>query len=491
MGFNEIKQSSDCRILIVDDEKNLCDMLGETLKEKYQVEVGYSANDAFRYIKANKYDIIITDLKLEDGSGIDVLKLAKGKDEFTEVIIITGYGSLETASKAIDLGVTSYLSKPLKLNHFIQQVDRAVASRLFHLKSIRLMMHSDSIPDVSEHILDITSLYYFTSKLMYYLDISEVMKIILDEVNDKLNAKYSVIGVNYLKFSEIFAMPEKGTLNSADIMDTILSVWDDSFKIFEKEDFENNQISFYAYRGREVHPGEEIDNRVYGNVVSLPMTVLGETIGFIALFREVEEPPSKERQQFFCVFTSLISSAIQHCYMDMLAKKQAKTDSLTGVANHRMFHETLERELARSNRYKRKLCLAILDIDDFKKVNDTYGHLVGDGVLIDLTRRVLKTIRSGDVLARYGGEEFGIILPDTDLLGAQKLANRICAVIAEKPFVFSNTEIRYTVSIGLVSYEFTNPQSKDTIISLADKALYQAKSEGKNKVVVRPSDETG
>ncbi len=490
MDANTIKKPSDCKILIVDDEKNICDMLAETLKDDYQVEVGYSTNEAFRLIKNNSYDIVVTDLKLGDGTGIDVLRLAKELDEFVEVIIITGYGSLETASEAINSGVTSYLNKPLKINRFTQQIERAVASRLFHLKSIRLLTNLDGMPDVKDHIFDITSLYYFTSKLMYYLDVSELMKIIFDEVNEKLNAKFSVIGINYLKFSEIFAMPAKGLLSSADIMDGILTVWDESFEVFEKEDFENDQISFYVYRGRDALPGEVVDNRKYNKVISLPMTVLGETIGFIALFRDEKEPLSIERQQFFSVFTSLISSAIQHCYMDMLAKQQAKTDSLTGVANHRMFHETLEREIARAERYKRKFCLAILDIDDFKKINDTYGHLVGDGVLVDLTKRILKTIRCGDVLARYGGEEFGIILPDTEVAGAEKLANRICAIIADTPYSFSDSEISYTVSIGLVAYEVTVTRSRDELIRLADRALYQAKDEGKNRVVVNRSYET-
>lgn len=484
MNTDTTRQSSDYKILIVDDEKNICEMLKQTLQGKYQVEVGYSANEAFHHITQNDYDVVVTDLKLEDDSGIEVLKAAKQKDEFTEVIIITGYGSLETAAEAINLGVVSYLNKPIKINEFSQQIDRAIAARNFHLKSLQLMNHSEKIPDVGEHIFDITSLYYFTSKLMYYLDISEVMKIILSEVNDKLNAKFSIIGVNYLAFSEMYSMPRKGALNSAGVLNTILSVWHDSFNIFEKEDFENAQISFFIFHGKETAPGEVVDNSLYHNVISMPMTVLGETIGFIALFRDDDKPLSQERHQFFCVFTTLISSAIQHCYMDMLAKQQAKTDSLTGVANHRLFHETLERELARSQRYQRRFCLAMLDIDDFKRINDTYGHLVGDGVLIDLTKHILKIIRGGDVLARYGGEEFGIILPDTTLDGAEKLANRVCKVISETPFIFTDNKIFYTVSIGLVSYDYNESRSKDMLIDNADNALYQAKREGKNRVIV-------
>lgn len=144
METRKEKKAPEFRILVVDDEKNVCTLLKETLKEKYQVDTCYNVNDALYTIESFNYDLVITDLKLEDASGIDVLKYAKQKDKFTEVIIITGYGSIETASEAINLGVSSYLNKPLKISDLCMQVERAVASRNFHLKSIRLLNQPDS-----------------------------------------------------------------------------------------------------------------------------------------------------------------------------------------------------------------------------------------------------------------------------------------------------------------------------------------------------------
>jgi diguanylate cyclase (GGDEF)-like protein len=184
------------------------------------------------------------------------------------------------------------------------------------------------------------------------------------------------------------------------------------------------------------------------------------------------------------VFTSMISSVVEHGYRDMQAKLQAKTDSLTGIANHRMLHETLEREMARADRYFRRFCLALIDIDDFKKINDTHGHLVGDAVLIDLARRMSEPIRRGDVLARYGGEEFALVLPDTALDGARTLAHRVCSSIASRPFAFAQTQVPYTISVGLTEYNGARPCQKDALIGEADAALYRSKQEGKNRVSV-------
>ena len=482
----EKKKASEFRILIVDDEKNVCILLKEALKEKYKVDICYNVNDALYNIESFDYDLIITDLKLEDASGIDVLKYAKQKDKFTEVIIITGFGSIETASEAINLGVSSYLNKPLKINDLSMQVERAAASRSFHLKSIQLLSQTEGkdMLDAREHILDITSLYYFTSKLMFSLKVKEVMRIILEEVNEKLQTNCTIIGVNYLGFKEIFAMPGNGKMNKKNVIGNILSVWDDSFNIFSKEDVENEKISLHMYQGKQQTSKKKTDNKSFGSFISFPMNILGERMGFIAFFREEKEPFTQERSQFLYVFTSLISSAVQHGYMDLLAKEQAKTDSLTGVANHRMFHEIFERELSLLKRNKRKFSLVMLDIDDFKKINDTYGHLVGDAILVDLTKRILKITRLGDVLARYGGEEFTVILPDTELSGAEILANRICKEISDTPFIFSNSKISYTVSIGLVACDNNSPNDRDAIIHLADEALYAAKRSGKNRVVV-------
>ena len=125
------KLPSECNILIVDDEELISNMLKDLLKSRYKVRSCQSGKEAFALIDAIDFDVIVTDLKLPDISGIEVLRYAKTKDEYTEVIVITGFASLDSATLAINLGVYSYLMKPLSLPVFMIQVERAVATSCF------------------------------------------------------------------------------------------------------------------------------------------------------------------------------------------------------------------------------------------------------------------------------------------------------------------------------------------------------------------------
>jgi two-component system, cell cycle response regulator len=185
------------------------------------------------------------------------------------------------------------------------------------------------------------------------------------------------------------------------------------------------------------------------------------------------------------VFTSFVSSIIEHSCVDRNAKLLARSDGLTGIANHRSFHESLAREIARADRGGTVFGLILMDIDDFKKINDTYGHLVGDSVIRDLVERVLRMIRRADIFARYGGEEFGLILPDTALEGSRILAQRICKEVAAVPYSMPKLAVSYSVSIGLSIYDGKQPRPKDTLINDADKALYKSKADGKSRISIR------
>jgi diguanylate cyclase (GGDEF)-like protein len=473
----------DLAVLIVDDEENICALLAEVLQQRFsRVDVSYSAGDGIRRILAENYDIVVTDLKLPDVWGIEVLKAAKAKDEFVEVIVITGYGTLESASEAINLGVTSYLTKPLSINEFTLQIEKAAATRAFHLKSLLLMKQSDRIvPEVVEHLHDITNLYYFSRKLMLGLDIPEIMRTILYEAGERLAPSITVIGIKSLDFCEIFAMPRTGCVTDGEVRDFMLRQWDSAWNIIDRTRFEQNEIALHVFKGRD---GERIPADT-SRALSLPMSVLGNTFGFISLGMAETGRIKPEDEQFMHVFVSMISSVIEHGYRDLHAKQQAKTDSLTGIANHRMMHETLEREITRADRHKRTFCFALVDIDDFKTINDTSGHLVGDAVLIDLTRRIVSHNRRGDFLARYGGEEFALVLPDTPLCGGEVLARRLCEEISARPFVFSRESVSYTISIGLTEYNGEFPRTKDRLFADADQALYDSKKNGKNRVSTR------
>ena len=165
---------------------------------------------------------------------------------------------------------------------------------------------------------------------------------------------------------------------------------------------------------------------------------------------------------------------------DISAKKKLETlsimDKLTNVFNRRKIDESLRLEIQRAERYNKKLSLIIIDIDHFKHVNDTFGHQMGDDVLIKVAEILQKSIRKIDILGRFGGEEFLIVCPQTEKEGVLKLAENIRKNIESYKF---NTVRDITISLGLTSYQ--SGDDEDSIIKRSDDALYASKDEGRNK----------
>ncbi|MDR9502232.1 MAG: GGDEF domain-containing protein [Desulfurivibrionaceae bacterium] len=164
-------------------------------------------------------------------------------------------------------------------------------------------------------------------------------------------------------------------------------------------------------------------------------------------------------------------------------------DELTGLLNRTAMDRDLKRELAQAKRTKKSLCLAMVDADHFKKVNDDYGHGFGDTVLEELAERFERSLRPRDRIYRYGGEEFLVALPDTALQQAEKVMERIRIRCSEQPIIEEDISVTQTVSIGLT--EVNIDEEIDIAIERADEALYQVKQSGRNRLVSSPTTDHG
>ena len=165
----------------------------------------------------------------------------------------------------------------------------------------------------------------------------------------------------------------------------------------------------------------------------------------------------------------------------------SKCDSLTGLYNRGYFEESLSGEISRARRYDTEFSILFMDLDDFKSVNDTMGHLAGDFVLKKVANLMLKEKREEDIIARYGGEELVVILPETNKVNTIIKAERIRRKIQDMPLVFDGKDIKVTVSCGVATFP-QDAQESNKLIHCADQALYRAKSEGKNRVCLYSSD---
>jgi diguanylate cyclase (GGDEF)-like protein len=157
-------------------------------------------------------------------------------------------------------------------------------------------------------------------------------------------------------------------------------------------------------------------------------------------------------------------------------------DPLTGIYNRRYFFELAEKEVERANRYKNPLSVVIFDVDNFKRMNDSFGHLIGDQILVNLAKLCLNNIRSMDIIARYGGEEFVILMPEATKEDAQKIAERLRKIVAETSMVTGALDVMMTISLGVASWNCNQELDFDSLLARADQALYQSKESGRNRV---------
>ena len=216
------------------------------------------------------------------------------------------------------------------------------------------------------------------------------------------------------------------------------------------------------------------------------MGEMPENVGVMTVARD-GEPFSQPERDVFLYLVGQVSASIENIALHELVSEQAVTDELTGLSNNRRFRELMSKEAARAQRFGHELSLIMLDIDDFKLVNDTHGHLQGDEVLRAIGSVLDSESRGVDEPARYGGEEFAVALPETGLVGAVELAERIRVRIEAQavPRLDGNGTVRVTASLGAASM----PGSADSALSLiaaADAALYEAKRSGKNRVSGAP-----
>jgi diguanylate cyclase (GGDEF)-like protein len=197
------------------------------------------------------------------------------------------------------------------------------------------------------------------------------------------------------------------------------------------------------------------------------------------------EPFTRRERDVFLYLVGQAAASVENIALHELVAEQAVTDELTGLPNHRAFRDVMDKEGARAERFSHDLSLLILDIDDFKRVNDTHGHLQGDAVLQAIGRIVGEESRGIDEPARYGGEEFVVALPETGLDGAVELGERIRSRIEAEPvpLVDSAGSLRVTASFGAATMEPGN-SGVNALVAAADAALYDAKRSGKNRVAV-------
>ena len=216
-----------------------------------------------------------------------------------------------------------------------------------------------------------------------------------------------------------------------------------------------------------------VDGGWKGSIIGLPLRIGERVVGVMNIAYRTPQDFSEDRLRVLGLLSDQAAIAIDNVRLHGVVRRQARTDPVTGLANRRAFDERLDEEIRRSSRYVHHFTLFMMDLDGFKRINDTYGHPEGDKALNMLGECFLETVRDTDFIARFGGDEFVLILPETDIEYAEKLAAKLSKKVADYPFPWKSEKdpLPLTLTIGMACYPTEAENAKD-LIAAADNALY-------------------
>ena len=219
---------------------------------------------------------------------------------------------------------------------------------------------------------------------------------------------------------------------------------------------------------------------------ALPLTGRSGVYGLLSIMTYKQIAVREYYLHTLSLIGAQLAVTVERAFFYEEVRRLSVTDSLTGLSNHRAIFSRLEEEFRRSTRYRSPLSVAVVDLDDFKLINDRHGHYAGDAVLKDIAAIVKQSVREVDLAGRWGGEEMALLFPETNLKGALIACERVRKQVEDHVTRFQGLDLNVTISIGLATLEPKKycPRSPDALVALADSAMYLAKSRGKNRIAV-------
>ncbi|MGB5866443.1 MAG: diguanylate cyclase [Arcobacteraceae bacterium] len=430
-------------ILYVEDEDEVRDLtsnfLAKFVHKIIPAQNGKEGLELFQQYHENSeldnIDLIVTDINMPKMNGLDML-LEIGKiDHLIPSIVTTAHNDASFLKEAINQRVRGYVSKPLNMHDLIDSI--LVVSEPVYLKAKLEKLNNELKLKVEKKTYELQSI----------LDAQDNLILVITG-DGTIDVNQTLLDFFGYKSSKDFA------LNHSCISDLFL----DKNSYFVKKDSDNWL--------------EDIMKLEDSNRVVLMKNLKGEEI----IFRVNVKSFMFHTQHWVISFTD-ITDLKNYTYE---LQYKATHDNLTKLYNRQKLNDELDKEIVRENRYKHGLSILMLDIDNFKNINDTYGHDVGDVVLKDISKIILESIRATDYACRWGGEEFMVLLPETTVEQAFKIAENIRINIENyiNPVLPNKT----TVSIGVVEFQ-RDKDDIETFVKNVDLAMYQAKKTGKNRVV--------
>ncbi len=370
----------------------------------------------------------------------------------------------------------------VQTDHFstIQERDRNLLTSLGRFVSLS-MVKLDNIEKLS---LD-NYFHYQIANLLNSMDIQSEVHGLYEKVRDLCRTFF-----NYDKLTVSVKLPDgehykvvledgyNGDVDKEKIYSIKRSIHGRGFRTHETVESSDMNVEFFE-SGR--FEEGDFENHDFKTLLTVPVIVHDSILYSISIEKQASTRFSDSDKNVLellaLTFGSIVSWQQQYWKMH----ENAMHDGLTGLLNHKAFIDRFKEEINRANRYQHSIVFAILDLDKFKRINDSYGHLYGDYVIREVANIIKEKVRNIDVVGRYGGEEYGILLINTDIEKIVPVAQRIIEGIADFPFTMDNIDVRITISCGLSEFPKDTVNLKE-LIAKADEAMYTAKAKGGNLV---------
>lgn len=409
------------------------------------------------------------------GDGIEILRNIRSAEcpGRPSVIMLSEEGDKDTAVKALSEGADDFIVMPFNEAEFLARVGAQ-------------MRISDFYTEVEEDKKSLETIAEITNTISATLDTSEVLNIIVSKVAEVTDAiRCSIV---------LIVKDDEGYVLASNDDPTIKELRIDLAKYPEIKKVVDTK-SPLALDDMINHPlmsnvKSMIADLKGMSVLIVPIVFNDEVLGTLFLRTNRRDQGFSDKEIDFC---KIVASASFHAIKNAnlfekitkekeYLKEVAIRDQLTTLYNHNFFYTRLDEEFERAVRYETPLALIMIDVDNFKSINDTHGHRTGDAVLKEIGTLIKKGVRKSDIVARYGGEEFSVILPHTMLKGAVEEAERLREMVGSHRF--HDVDEQISVSVGVAAYPQKGAMNSGDLVNYADDALYRAKWAGKNCVKV-------
>lgn len=462
------------RVLIVDDDAAIRQTYYDVLDDHgYPVDTADGGRAALQLLMQHTYDVLIVDLKMDEMDGIVFIDEALKIWPDLGIIIISAYISREVPAQAKALGVTQLLEKPVDIHKLMATIDEEGNARN---RSEIDQLEDDAIELMREHIKLLTGMSH---RSLSTENLAGALHGFGNTLADMVEADLFGILVEEDNQAPTMILAPQAQLAHG-FLSSIEQEMIKRFRVLSGRVLDEDKLEIHIEGAATTESGPESA----GTVLSVPLLINSEVRGIVTLATIGSEPFTNRH-------TSRLYHTANHISAVFMALRKmhglAIRDPLTGIYNRIRLEEELNRAWSTGRRYNTSMGVVVIDLDNFKTINDAYGHAVGDEILRDFAIVMTKAARSTDIVARYGGDEFVAVLPQASDTNARVFAERLLTDTRQHTFCLSAHRLNITVSIGVATSDNpTMPSSCTALLGQADRALYTAKRAGRNRICVWP-----